>query len=211
MERKVSFPCGELKLEGVLSLPDGAGPFPGVVVCHPHPLYGGSMDNNVVYAICRELAQRSIATLRFNFRGMGNSEGHHGGGVQERDDVTAALDFLATAKGIDPERRGLSGYSFGAGVCLFVAASPRVRALGLVSPLPIQAGFEQLRSFTQPKLFICGTSDMYASPDDVGPLVEALPEPKALEAVVGADHFWWGYEREISSKIGPFFAEALKG
>jgi alpha/beta superfamily hydrolase len=89
----VTFPCGELKLEAAWHHPDGMGPFPGVVVCHPHPLHGGDMSNNVISAICETLAKHSIAALRFNFRGVGNSEGEFGGGYQEQDDIAAALTF----------------------------------------------------------------------------------------------------------------------
>ena len=94
----IAFPCGEISLEGVLHLPDGEGTFPGVVVCHPHPLYGGDMENNVVITICQAMVARSVAALRFNFRGAGGSGGQFGGGVKERDDVTAALDYLFLQK-----------------------------------------------------------------------------------------------------------------
>ena len=71
----VSFITKGLTLEGIIALPDGEGPFPGVVMCHPHPLMGGNMDNNVVVAVTFGLADAGIASLRFNFRGVGNSQG----------------------------------------------------------------------------------------------------------------------------------------
>jgi hypothetical protein len=211
MERHVTFACGQLKLEGVLTLPDGGGPFPGVVVCHPHPLYGGSMDNNVVYAICHELDGRTMASFRFNFRGVGRSQGDYSDGIGEKDDIIAAFDYLTSVKGVDPDRMGLAGYSFGAGVCLFVAPKDqRVQALALVSPIPNPIGFDQIKRYTKPRLFVCGTADMYAAPEGLVPLVEALPEPKGLEVVSGADHFWMGHERTMASKVGAFLADALK-
>ena len=85
-ETRVTFPCGDLTLEGVTSVPEGEGPFPAVAVCHPHPLQGGMMDNNVVFAVCRSLMRASIASLRFNFRGVGRSEGRHDEGAGEQDD-----------------------------------------------------------------------------------------------------------------------------
>src|SRR5207249_1720638 len=116
-------------------LPDGPAPVPGVVVAHPHPLRGGSMSSNVVMAICEGLEAAGIAALRFDFRGVGGSEGTHGDGVAELDDVRGALDFLAAQPGIDPERIGLAGYSFGARVSLSVVADvPRIRALLCVAP-----------------------------------------------------------------------------
>ena len=88
METRVTFPCSDRSLEGVSSVPEGKGPFTAVVVCHPHPLYGGMMDNNVVIAVCRAVSQTSIASLRFNFRGVGRSQGGHAEGVGEQDDVS---------------------------------------------------------------------------------------------------------------------------
>ena len=87
------FPCNDLSLEGIAHMPQGNGPFPSVVVCHPHPLYGGDMDNNVVVAVCQALVQRSIVGFRFNFRGVGQSTGRHAQGIGEQQDVEAALSF----------------------------------------------------------------------------------------------------------------------
>src|ERR1044071_6569767 len=100
-------------LEGELWVPDVAGPVPGVVVAHPHPLRGGSMDSNVVLAVCQGLQAAGIAALRFNFRGVDGSEGEHGEGIAEAGDVLGALSFLAEQPSIDARRVGLAGYSFG--------------------------------------------------------------------------------------------------
>jgi alpha/beta superfamily hydrolase len=83
-QTRVSFASGELSLEGILAVPEGAGPFPVVIVCHPHPQYGGEMNNNVVVPICQALAQASIASLRFNFRGVGASQGIFADGIGEK-------------------------------------------------------------------------------------------------------------------------------
>ena len=117
----VDFPCGDITLEGEWHLPQGKGPFPAVVVCHPHSLYGGNMSNNVVVAICQSLLQNSVAAFRFNFRGVGKSDGTFGGGTAEQQDVSAALDFASSTPNIDPVRIGLAGYSFGGSVALPVA------------------------------------------------------------------------------------------
>lgn len=90
----VSFPCGKLRLEGICYFPEGKEVFPAVVLCHPHPLYGGSMDNNVVLAVASVLVSKSIIALMFNFRGVGGSEGGYGGGVAEQEDVKAAIKWL---------------------------------------------------------------------------------------------------------------------
>ena len=133
--QQVSFACGSLKLEGLYYGVESAGPVPAVVVCHPHPLYGGSMRNNVTYALADALVKCGIAALLFNFRGVGRSQGSHGGGIAEQEDVRAALDWLGPGKGVDAGRLGLAGYSFGAGVAYPVGCrDERVKAIALVSP-----------------------------------------------------------------------------
>ncbi len=91
-QTRVRFSTSGVVLEGILEKPKGEAPFPAVAVCHPHPLYGGDMYNNVVSVICQALARESIATLRFNFRGVGQSEGNHEEGIGEQEDVRAAMD-----------------------------------------------------------------------------------------------------------------------
>ena len=112
---EVRIPCEDFTLEGKWFCPEGDGPFPVVVICHPHPLYGGNLRNNVVRAVYRELARLSVAVLRFNFRGVGTSGGSHSGGVSEVKDVQAAIKFALSRPEVDPEKLGLAGYSFGAG------------------------------------------------------------------------------------------------
>ena len=106
----ISFSSGNLELEGVFGLPDDpAGKVPGVVLCHPHPLMGGNMDNFVVMSIYREIITRGMAALRFNFRGVGNSQGSHDKGEGEMEDVKAALGIFRDLPGVDGERVGLAG------------------------------------------------------------------------------------------------------
>ena len=108
----VSFIAKGMTFEGIIALPDGEGPFPGVVMCHPHPLNGGNMDNNVVVAVTFGLADAGIASLRFNFRGVGNSQGEHSKGEKEYEETLVAMDFLGALPDVNDERIGLSGYSF---------------------------------------------------------------------------------------------------
>lgn len=202
---------GGLTLEGVLYRPGAQDQRPGVVVCHPHPQYGGSMDNNVVSALCDALAERHITTLRFNFRGVGRSEGRYGGGDEEQSDVLAALAFLASHPSIDAERIGLAGYSFGARVSIAVAEQdPRVKALAAVSsPARGLASTDVLASFARPKFFIVGDQDNIAASGELDQFVAVLPEPKQLQKVLGADHFWRDYEGAVGPAVAEFFASAL--
>lgn len=206
------FPGAGLELEGILHLPGGDGPFSAVAVCHPHPLFGGDMYNNVVLAICNALAEASIAAFRFNFRGVGRSQGDHADGIGEQEDVVSALAFLESVSRIDANRIGLAGYSFGTKVALPVALRhDRVRALALVSPFLTDSEWEQLKSCQVPKLFLCGSQDSFISPQDVQRLADGLPGPTQCEIIPGADHFWWGYEGEIAWRATGFFKAALPG
>jgi len=209
-QKSVRFSGTGLELEGILHLPAGEGSFPAVAVCHPHPLYGGDMHNNVVLAICHALAEASIAAFRFNFRGVGKSEGDFAEGIGEQEDVVSALAFLASASKVDPSKIGLSGYSFGTQVALPVALrNEQVKAVALVSPFLSVSDWEQLKSYVKPKLFLCGDKDYLVSSQEVQQLTSGLPEPSQCEVIPGADHFWWGYEGEIAEKVSAFFRNAF--
>ena len=207
-ETRVTFPCSDLSLDGRLSVPEGDIPIPGVVVCHPHPLMGGMMDNNVVFAICDSLCDASIATLRFNFRGVGRSQGMHDDGIGEQDDIAAALSFLSSQEGVDINRIGLCGYSFGAGVALYVAAKDsNVESLALLSPL--LAVPSPIQDYVKPKLLLWGDRDLAIPTTEFDTFTEKLPDPKIYEVFPGADHFWWGYESKMSAKVVDFFKNTL--
>jgi len=211
-QTRVRFSASGIVLEGILEKPEGEPPFPAVAVCHPHPLYGGDMYNNVVSVICQGLAQESIATLRFNFRGVGRSEGNHEEGVGEQDDVRAALDFLQSSDGVDKGRLGLAGYSFGTRVVMPVALQDsRVRAVALVSPFLDDADWQGVKTYGVPKLFICGSEDSFISPHKVKRLVGEAAAPSECEVVCGADHFWCGFEGKIGRKVSDFFKAAFFG
>ena len=207
----ISFPCGSLSLEGVWQLPEGSGPFPVVVLCHPHPAYGGSMCNNVILALASTLVSKAIAAFSFNFRGVGRSGGRSGSGIDEQRDVVAAIDFVGSRREVDINNLGLAGYSFGAGVALPVAVKDeRVKALALVSlPLGL-ADIDELKSYPKPKLLICGSDDFIASSQEMELIVQELAPPKQFELIPGADHFWWGYEEEMAEKVSSFLASFLK-
>jgi alpha/beta superfamily hydrolase len=197
--RSIRFPSSDLSLEGALHLPD-AMPAPGVVVCHPHPLYGGDMDNNVVLAACEALAGRGVAALRFNFRGVGGSEGAFDDGRGERDDVRAALAHLATLPEIDAKRAGLIGYSFGA-MMAAEAASGALRSLALISP-PV-ASADLRVAWGCPALLLAGDMDSQAPADRLQVIAGAAGvETQIFE---GADHSWWGFEDELGAALVEFF------
>jgi len=209
-ETRVSFPSDGLVLEGILVIPEGAGPFPTVIVCHPHPLYGGSMDNNVVYSLSETLTQASLAPFKFNFRGVGGSQGEFGQGIGERGDVEAAISFISTVNEVAPQRLGLAGYSAGAGFALPVGFKDnRIRALAAVSPPLPMFDFDFLKSCPKPKLLISGSRDNFVPTNQFLEFCQNLPEPKEYESIEGADHFWWGYESSLAAKAAAFFIKVL--
>ena len=192
MEEQVRFPAGNVVLEGLLSLPEPAART-GVVVCHPHPLYGGEMHNNVVEAMALSLRRAGHATLRFNFRGVGGSSGAHGDGIAEIEDVKGAVSCLLERQAF--ETVIVAGYSFGAMVGLRAGADdPRVATLiGVAFPIATRdASF--LQSVTKPKLLVSGDRDDHSPVPALEALCARLPEPKQLVIVNGADHFFRGRE-----------------
>ena len=207
---KVNFSSGGLFLEGILAIPEGAGPFPAVIVCHPHPLYGGSMDNNVVNSFSETLTRASLASLKFNFRGVGESQGEFSQGIGEQEDVKAAISFINTVREVDSKRIGLAGYSAGAGFALPVGFNDdRIKALAAVSPPLPMFDFGFLKGCPKPKFLISGSRDDLIPINQLLEFCQSLPEPKECEGIEGADHFWWGYESRLAAKVAAFFTKVL--
>jgi alpha/beta superfamily hydrolase len=210
-QQYVRFAGTALELEGILHLPKEDIPLPAVVVCHPHPLYGGDMDNNVVLAICEDLARASIAALRFNLRGVGRSHGDYSDGVGEQEDVAAALALLRSLGRVDPNKIGLAGYSFGTRVSLPVALqNDKVQAIALVSPFLTDTDWERLKGCTTPRLLLCGSDDDLVSCHKVKRWAGALVKSSQCEIIAGADHFWRGYEGQVSRRIAAFFEAVFR-
>ncbi|MCH8349282.1 MAG: dienelactone hydrolase family protein, partial [Chloroflexi bacterium] len=157
----VAFNVEGLRFEGVVAQPEEHnGSMPGVVICHPHPLYGGNMDNNVVLSLSFALAKEGFVTLRFNFRGVGNSEGEHTKGELEKQEVLGALKLLKAWPGVDSRRIGLAGYSFGTSVILgHSELYGETDAIALVSP-PFRAiEGTPLKESKVPVLIVTGDRD----------------------------------------------------
>lgn len=199
----VTFPSGALTLEGELTSLDGASR--GAVICHPHPQYGGDMDNPVVLAVAGALRDAGHSTLRFNFRGVGASGGSYDGGVGEGDDLRAAIHFLVQQSG--NRHITLAGYSFGAIIALQVGPSaPEVdRLVGVAPPLSF-AGLESIASWTQNKLLIVGDHDQYCSVAQLTAQLARVVEPKQYQVIPGADHFFAGFTPAVAEAVRSFCA-----
>ena len=208
----VSFQTNELTFEGVMAQPEGQqAAMPGVVICHPHPLYGGNMDNNVVLSVSFALAEYGFSALRFNFRGVGNSQGEHTKGESEHQEVLGALDLMKAWPGVDRNRIGLAGYSFG---CSVILGSPdlhkRAKAIALISPALQALGSSALRGSARPLLVIAGDKDRLAPSEQFGAALDSFSSPPTRHLVTGADHYWFGYEDQLAPPVVEFFAEKLK-
>jgi len=173
----------------------------GLVVCHPHPVYGGDMDNPVVTRTAEVAREAGLATLRFNFRGAGASEGVHDRGAGEQDDVRAAVKMLRAR--IGEGRLGLAGYSFGAWVSARVAAAePGLAALGLIAPPVAMLDFDISLPAHLDVSIVAGTRDEYCPPNELARLAARIPHARAV-SIDGAEHFFFG-------KLFPL-GEAIRG
>lgn len=205
------FHCGSLMLEGVVGIPRNVGHLAAVIICHPHPQYGGNMDNNVVNAIFNTLLKKNIVVFKFNFRGVGTSEGSFDNGKGEQDDVGAAISFIASLEEVDVHRIGLVGYSAGASFGLPVAcADKRIKAVAAVSPGLTMADFSFLTTYPKAKFLITGTKDDYTPVKQFTYFCESLPPPVEYIKVEGIDHFWGGHENEVADSLREFFKRELK-
>jgi len=198
-ERHVTFKCGDIELEGCASIePDR----PSLIVCHPHPLYGGSMDSSVVLALRNAARNLGMATLRFNFRGTGKSGGRHSDGVHEIEDAKAALEFLLQ-QNVDAHNISIAGYSFGARIALKLASQDgRIKKVVAVAA-PSSYDYSFLKHCATPKLIILGEYDDIAPPKELERILANMPNVE-ITVIKGADHQFHGeleHIRDIAQKF----------
>jgi uncharacterized protein len=203
----VEIPAPHGRLEGLLRLPDEEGASQMVaVVCHPHPIYGGTMHNKTVFRLAQALNAVGMPTLRFNFRGVGESTGTYDEGEGEQDDVRAALDYI---QGQFPDAPlCVAGFSFGSWVGLRVGcADERVNQLvGAGVPTRLLS-VEALAQCAKPKLIVQGELDQYGPQGDLLPWFKSIPEPKHLEVVAGSDHFFTDHLDALSEAVTRYFQQ----
>jgi len=198
-ERQIFIPSGSLKLEALLDLVDGTA---AVVVTHPHPLYSGDMENGVVESIVRAYRSKGYSTLRFNFRGVGMSQGRFDEGRGEQEDVRSAIQFLASH---GKTKVDLAGYSFGAWVnARAMPTHPLVNGLLLVSPPVAFLDFSGVGILAPLKLVVAGSHDQFAPPEHIHALLPAWNPEARFEVIAGADHFYWGYTKKLETILADF-------
>jgi alpha/beta superfamily hydrolase len=199
------------RLEGLLNM-GAENATHAALVAHPHPLYGGTLHNKVVFHTMKALNSFGYPVLRFNFRGAGLSHGEHDHGNGEVDDVRTALDWMEREFRLPLI---FAGFSFGAAVGLR-AACPDARVEAVIGlGLPVSAiddrvyDFEFLRSCVKPKLFVSGDRDQFGPHAKLEELVQALPEPKKLVIIEGGDHFFEGRLRELRDSVESWIRERI--
>jgi len=214
---KLFFHSAELKLEAALESPKGGGQSPAGVIAHPHPNFGGSMHNNVVFALSTALVESGFVSLCFNFRGVGRSQGQYGEIVGEADDIMAAFEFLKSRPEILPGRAALCGYSFGGLAALHaLARGLEPMALILVSPMIPEGGIKQDRELRKilplkfPCLVLSGEQDQFFDNRFYEPLLSGSKAPSGLARVKDADHFWSGSENEVIARAKLFLESIPK-
>jgi alpha/beta superfamily hydrolase len=177
------------RIEALLQEYEDVPPPVVALVCHPHPLYGGTMHNKVVHRVASVLFARGAAVLRFNFRGVGKSEGTHDRGRGERDDALVALDWLRRRH--PAARAWIAGFSFGSWVAARTAAAESaVEQLVLIAPPVHTQTFEELRTCAVPKLVVQGTGDEVCRPENLARVFPTWAAPKQQIDVQGASHFF---------------------
>jgi alpha/beta superfamily hydrolase len=191
-------PVAHGQLEAIVREPPA--PVAAAVVCHPHPRGGGTLNNNVVYRLAKALVDGGVATLRFNFRGVGASSGAYAEGIGEEDDARDALDFLRARHQTLP--LWIAGFSFGARVGLSVGArDARVEKLLGVGLALEMFDYGFLAASAKPKAIIQASDDEYGARDAIEAAVRGMAEPKRLWVVEGATHLFPG-------RLDPFEAAA---
>jgi uncharacterized protein len=187
MEEAVTIYCNNVRLEGLLSQGSLER---GVVITHPHPLYGGNMKNPVVEQIQQSYSQKEFTTLRFNFRGTGNSSGMFDNGVGEMDDVRSALAYL---KDLGVGELCLAGYSFGARInALVVASGYKIRDHVMISPPMGFICFDDVAAMPSTGLILTGAMDDIAPPKIIQAAISRWKIRPQFEVIEGGDHFYTG-------------------
>ncbi len=208
--RNIFFPGPAGRIEAVYWKTALEAPAIAAVVCHPHPLYGGTLHNKVVYQVARTFDRLSIPVLRFNFRGAGMSEGAHDRGLGEREDVRAAIGFMTSEYPGVP--MAIAGFSFGCWVGLRVGCEDaRVTELvGLGAPVG-DSDFSYLAKCDKPRLMIQGEHDQFGSPDKLKELVRSFPAKMQKETrvvmVPDGDHFFTGHLAKVDEALTAWVVE----
>jgi alpha/beta superfamily hydrolase len=200
MAERITFLSEEYEIEGLFNQKDEK---KGVVVTHPHPLYGGDMNNLVVESIVHVFHMKGYSTLKFNFRGVGRSQGAYDNGLGEQKDVLSALSFLAD---MGMERIDLAGYSFGAWVNAHaIREDAQVDRMIMVSPPVGFMDFNSIGRLNPLKFVVTGNRDDIAPANVIEKMISTWNPDARFEVIDGADHFYGGYLKQLESVLHSMF------
>lgn len=217
------FSTDDLTLEGIIAepsgeeIPEGGGDLPGVVFCSPEPHLGGTMLSPVVEALTREVTPRGFVSVRFNYRGVGESQGENALGEGQVSDALAAVDMLREWPGVDGQRLGIVGYSYGASIALRAAAQQPegVRAVVAVSPIldipligiPTEG---RLSNVNVPVRFLIGGDDGLTTPEKLGAWIDGIGRDDVTAmALEGADRAWQTSRPALAAATAEFLSQTM--
>jgi hypothetical protein len=200
-EHKVLIPSSIGNLEGQMIESESNLPF-GIVICHPHPMFGGTMANDIVRAVYKYFGNQGYPALRFNFRGVGNSPGWFTDGEGEREDAISAVQFLCSQQPAI-ERILIIGYSFGAMIGASIIDEMDIiwGYIAISYPFTMLPRYISQAQSSKPKLFLMGEQDDYTSIEAFRTNFDLMPEPKTQQLFPNVDHFWQGSETQLCSSI----------
>jgi len=197
MEEKISFQSGDLQIEGLLGRGSNQR---GVVITHPHTLFGGDMNNAVVESLVKAYQKKGYTTLRFNFRGAGMSQGSFDEGEGEQADVLSAISYVK--EHFDIHELDLAGYSFGAWVNALAASKMlHLKRLVMVAPPVAFIDFKDVDALPQLFLVVSGSNDEYAPASHIKELLPIWNPSAHFEIIEEADHFFFGYSGKLESLL----------
>ncbi len=210
----IQVPETNIQLESEYFLPDTGGSqlrsqIPAIL-CHPHPLYGGEMHNNVVSALFHEFQKLNVPVIRFNFRGAGDSTGRHAGGIGEIDDVKTVVEMFCNLTKSD--HAFIAGYSFGAAVGATAAAEMTaiIGYAAIAMPFDLFPEYARRMNCTKPKLFVQGTEDNVADYSRFHVNVKKMSKPIEIREIQGADHFYASESQEAAAHVAEFYRICTK-
>lgn len=205
MEEPFRIAVADFTLDARVGIPPDA--TSGVVICHPHPQYGGSMENDLVVSVAEALRTHGLATLRFDFRGVGASGGAYDDGRGEVDDVRAAA--AALRQRLDVPRVALVGYSFGSVMALRAGVAEPETTTGVVAIAPPvrMIALDFLAGCPLPLAFVTGDRDQFCSLDAIESVRERFAPASTLSLVPGADHFFGGHLDGLASRVAELVSD----
>ena len=208
----IGFYCKKLELEGIIGTPQdpGAEGIPAVIACHSHPMLGGNMNDPVVAAVCQSVVLEGMAALRFNFRGVGESQGDFTNGKEEHNDIKSALNVMRHWPSVHGGRLALVGYSTGATIILDgLRHLKRASALVLIAPTLGALKNRRFNRDKRPRLVIAGSEDRVAPSLEIQRILDECRGPVQFHEVVGADHSMRGFHAEAAEETADFLKRHL--